>query len=121
MSALKLLRAIEDTNAGRPVPPRGSEARRSGDWRTSFLKMRHLIGLEIRQPESDADFWLEELEALSDAELMYETKVADIDNAILGLKARRRAALAEIAGKLPPECNLPEFLRRDDPAGYLKW
>lgn len=119
MSALKMYVPVE---APAPkLPGLGDSRRSAGSWPEAFTKQRGLIATELRQPEPDSDFWIEEMQALSDAEFRYEDVVEQIDHEIIQLENKRRQAIRQIADGLPERSNIREFLRRDDPAGYLRW
>lgn len=121
MTALKMFRPVEEATRGPQRVSLNDSRRLAGSWPEAFGKQRALIANELRQPGSDTDFWMDELEALSEAEHGYEDSVLGLDDQIRKLENQRSELLRRLAGSLPVQANVAEFLRRDDPSGYLRW
>ena len=104
------------------------EARRTAsDWPSAFNKQRYLYGQELRECQRDAAqypgediqsmiaSWEKSLAALEKAERLWAQAQADI-NAYAAQKREDLAAAIE-----DEDGCLAEYLRNDDPSGWLSW
>jgi hypothetical protein len=98
--------------------------RESDDWFDALEKQLAIIEGELTDPNCDETFWNREKMAVQEAMEFLTNAVAPIDTAIRNYENTRHAIIVSYGEKLKeriPGSNLPEFLIRDDPQGYLRW
>jgi hypothetical protein len=98
--------------------------READDWFDALEKQLEIIEGELTDPDCDETFWNREKLAIEEAMDFLTRAVAPIDEAIRSYQKTRHEMIVSLGEKLRerlPGTNLPEFLIRDDPQGYLRW